>query len=69
MMKVSKVIDLDKEDIFDGKLMSIGIDSNISKMYIGSASGYLRQFDILGNIPKMEKELLLNNEGYSIPFV
>lgn len=61
--------ELDETDAFDGKKMSISLDSNLSRMYIGTNSGRILNYDILNTVPTLEDDYDLKNNGSQVPFV
>jgi len=41
-MKCAKSFSLENEPVYDGKSLTVGLESSLSKMYIGTIDGNLR---------------------------
>ena len=69
MMQVMRSFALEDTAAFDGKKLSLGYDTNLSKMYVGTNDGNLLNFDIIGNTPSLTEQYDMGNSGSQLPFV
>lgn len=67
MMEVSKSFSFEQDDIMDNKKLSFGVDGALSKLFMGTNSGEINYYEIIGNTTKKEKTFKVCNSP--IPFV
>ena len=67
MMEVSKSFSFEQDDIVDTKKLSFGVDESLSKLFMGTNSGEINYYEIIGKSAKKEKSFKVSDSP--IPFV